>query len=289
MLLTIILGGSFLVSYIFSSSTSFVYTCSIWTSSSFFALRFLLKTPLAKVLKKSIIDTTIMFDFCLKILLAAPSFSSVFCYSPDLITLLLIFLTSSLFMIRLDVRFFFFLQFNIYRFFSAADTAAGGIMNSSSLYNKYIAFNVEITWMNYTFDINHQPVFIHLISFKWCRWGIFDCYWCTSPAVQSIFQHVESSSLYLLRQKRSLPHMSIKKNKEWQYSTNHLHNWFLTHYYLFRRRNDPNEQWPVTFWIQCMRSKLKKLNMLLLLLELSISLESEIWCNCSFWQSQKKG
>ena len=63
-------------------------------------------------------------------------------------------------------------------------TTAGG-MNCGSLY-KYIAFNVEIAWLNCTFDINHQSKSIHLISFKWCRWGIFNCYRCTSPAVQSI-------------------------------------------------------------------------------------------------------
>ena len=177
-----------------------------------------------------------MFDFCLKILLAAPSFSSVFCYSPDLITLFLSILTSFLLRIRLDLRLFF-LQFNIHRFFSAADIA--GELHSSSLYNKSIAFNVEITWLNYTFDINCQSKSIHLISFKWCRWGIFNCYWCTSPAVQFIFLTCRVLIALPFCFKSALYHAWVlNKNKKRHYSTYHLHNWFLTHYYLFCRRND---------------------------------------------------
>ena len=195
----------------------------------------------------------------------APSFSSVvFCYSPDIITLFLLIHHFDTFFFMIVVKpwckivapwsailmavVLFAIQYPSFLLGSTADTAGGG-MNSISLY-KYIAFNAEITWLNYTFDINHQSISIHLISFIWCRWGIFNCNWCTSPAVRPFF-NMSSPHRFTSCFKNALYHAWVlKKNKEWQYSTYYLHNWFLTHHYLFRRRNDPNEQWPVTFWIQ---------------------------------------
>ena len=160
-MLTIILGGSFLVSYICSSSTSFVYTCSTWVSS-FFVLRFLLKTTLVKTLK-TIDTTTIMFDVCFKILscctilfyslLLVSGFGYTLVHHLDTFFLLIIIAFTSWCKIVapwsaiLMVVVLFAIQYPSLLLL-AANTAAGG-MNSGSL-NKYIAFIVEIAWLNYT-------------------------------------------------------------------------------------------------------------------------------------------
>ena len=205
----------FLVLHLFSPSTSIVYyTCSIWISS-FMVLCFLARiyyymlnwwcSENPHLFWPNPSFWHMMFYLCSIMRLAAPSLCSVVCLSSVLITPFFNIWTPSFIMPAFTFQskdcYILIRNFNGYivLFLGSIYSQCSWLLlgskhsggneqySSSLLHNKYIAFNVEITWLNYTFDINHQPVFTHLISFKWCRWEIFDCYWFTSPAVQSIF------------------------------------------------------------------------------------------------------